>query len=69
MLSRPWIIVTSLILFFPSQLLQIDLEQFEKVMKYIKSGIESGATLETGGERVGNKGYYIQPTVFSDVKV
>ncbi|RWR83306.1 aldehyde dehydrogenase family 2 member B7, mitochondrial-like protein [Cinnamomum micranthum f. kanehirae] len=47
---------------------QIDSEQFEKVMKYIKAGIECGAILETGGERIGSKGYYIQPTVFSDVK-
>ncbi|XP_058114909.1 benzaldehyde dehydrogenase, mitochondrial-like [Magnolia sinica] len=47
---------------------QIDTEQFEKIMKYIKSGVESGATLEVGGERFGSKGYYIQPTVFSDVK-
>ncbi|XP_074309861.1 benzaldehyde dehydrogenase, mitochondrial-like [Silene latifolia] len=47
---------------------QIDSEQFEKVMRYIKSGVSSGATLETGGERYGSKGFYIQPTVFSDVK-
>ncbi|KAE8663843.1 Aldehyde dehydrogenase [Hibiscus syriacus] len=46
---------------------QIDSEQFEKIMKYIRSGVESGATLETGGERIGDKGYYIQPTVFSNV--
>jgi len=37
-------------------------------MKYIKSGVESGATLESGGERFGSKGYYIQPTVFSNVQ-
>lgn len=48
---------------------QIDMEQFEKIMGYIRSGVESGATLETGGERFGNKGYYIKPTVFSNVKV
>ncbi|XP_007044551.2 PREDICTED: aldehyde dehydrogenase family 2 member B4, mitochondrial [Theobroma cacao] len=47
---------------------QIDSEQFEKILRYIRSGIESGATLETGGERIGSKGYYIQPTVFSNVK-
>ncbi|KAK8582856.1 hypothetical protein V6N13_069624 [Hibiscus sabdariffa] len=47
---------------------QVDLEQFEKILRYIRSGIESGATLETGGERMGNKGYYIQPTVFSNVQ-
>ncbi|PON98931.1 Succinylglutamate-semialdehyde dehydrogenase [Trema orientale] len=47
---------------------QIDDEQYNKVLKYIKSGIESGAKLETGGEKFGSKGYFIQPTVFSDVK-
>ncbi|XP_065873986.1 benzaldehyde dehydrogenase, mitochondrial-like [Euphorbia lathyris] len=46
---------------------QIDQGQFKKILKYIKSGVESGATLETGGERFGAKGYYIQPTVFSNV--
>ncbi|XP_057948914.1 benzaldehyde dehydrogenase, mitochondrial-like [Malania oleifera] len=47
---------------------QIDSTQFEKILKYIRSGTESGATLETGGERFGSKGFYIQPTVFSNVK-
>ncbi|KAF9605007.1 hypothetical protein IFM89_012963 [Coptis chinensis] len=47
---------------------QIDSKQFEKIMKYIRSGVESGATLESGGERFGSKGFYIQPTVFSDVQ-
>lgn len=49
--------------------LQIDSEQFQKILKYIRLGKESGATLETGGERFGTKGYYVQPTVFSNVKV
>ncbi|KAL8217555.1 hypothetical protein R6Q57_020927 [Mikania cordata] len=47
---------------------QIDTEQFEKILRYIKSGIESNATLECGGDKIGSKGYYIQPTVFSNVK-
>ncbi|GMP30354.1 hypothetical protein CsSME_00005059 [Camellia sinensis var. sinensis] len=47
---------------------QIDSEQFKKILKYIRSGIEGGATLESGGERFGSKGYYIQPTVFSNVQ-
>ncbi|KAI7734473.1 hypothetical protein M8C21_030281, partial [Ambrosia artemisiifolia] len=47
---------------------QIDTEQFEKVLRYIRSGIESNATLECGGDKIGSKGYYIQPTVFSNVK-
>nr|AWA82041.1 aldehyde dehydrogenase family 2 member B7 [Vernicia fordii] len=47
---------------------QVDSEQFEKILRNIRSGIEHGATLEAGGERFGSKGYYIQPTVFSNVK-
>ncbi|KAJ0724396.1 putative aldehyde dehydrogenase (NAD(+)) [Helianthus annuus] len=41
---------------------QIDSEQFEKILRYIRSGIESNATLECGGDRIGSQGYYIQPT-------
>ncbi|XVF54151.1 hypothetical protein PTKIN_Ptkin05aG0157500 [Pterospermum kingtungense] len=48
---------------------QIDPEQFAKVLRYIKSGIESNATLECGGDRFGTRGYFIQPTVFSNVTV
>ncbi|XP_061953705.1 benzaldehyde dehydrogenase, mitochondrial-like isoform X1 [Populus nigra] len=47
---------------------QIDSEQFEKILRYIKSGVESNATLECGGQRFGSKGYFIQPTVFSNVQ-
>ncbi|GAV78754.1 Aldedh domain-containing protein, partial [Cephalotus follicularis] len=47
---------------------QIDSAQFEKILKYIRSGTEGGATLETGGDRLGTKGYYIKPTVFSNVQ-
>ncbi|XP_027360661.1 aldehyde dehydrogenase family 2 member B7, mitochondrial-like isoform X3 [Abrus precatorius] len=47
---------------------QIDSEQLEKILKYIRTGVESGATLEAGGERLGNKGFYVQPTVFSNVQ-
>ena len=34
----------------------------------IESGKKEGAKLECGGYRHGNKGFFIQPTVFSDVK-
>ncbi|KAJ4845383.1 Aldehyde dehydrogenase 2 member B4, mitochondrial [Turnera subulata] len=47
---------------------QIDSEQFQKVLRYIRSGIESNATLECGGDRLGSRGYFIQPTVFSNVQ-
>ncbi|GAA49762.1 retinal dehydrogenase 1 [Clonorchis sinensis] len=46
---------------------QIDEVQFNKIMSYIESGKKEGARLVTGGCRLGNKGYYIQPTVFADV--
>jgi acyl-CoA reductase-like NAD-dependent aldehyde dehydrogenase len=47
---------------------QIDDEQFKKIQGLIDSGKKEGATLVTGGSRWGDKGYYIQPTIFSDVK-
>ncbi|KAG4992050.1 hypothetical protein AAZX31_09G171800 [Glycine max] len=47
---------------------QVDKKQFEKILSYIEHGKREGATLLTGGKRVGNKGYYIEPTIFSNVK-
>jgi len=46
---------------------QVDEEQFNKVLGYIKSGIDEGANLRAGGAKWGDKGYFVQPTVFSDV--
>lgn len=40
---------------------------FNKVLELIESGKKEGATLQTGGERFGDKGYFVKPTVFSDV--
>lgn len=36
-------------------------------MSYIDSAKQEGAKLECGGERFGDKGYFIKPTVFSGV--
>jgi aldehyde dehydrogenase (NAD+) len=47
---------------------QVDDIQFEKVMTYIDAGKKDGAKLLTGGNRVGNRGFFIEPTVFADVK-
>jgi len=47
---------------------QIDGTQFDRVMSYIDAGKNEGAELLCGGGRVGDKGYFIQPTVFADVK-
>jgi aldehyde dehydrogenase (NAD+) len=47
---------------------QVDKDQFDKVMGYIDAGKSQGATLACGGGRVGDKGYFIEPTVFADVQ-
>jgi aldehyde dehydrogenase (NAD+) len=47
---------------------QVDQSQFDRIMGYIESGRTEGATLACGGERVGNRGYFIRPTVFADVE-
>jgi aldehyde dehydrogenase (NAD+) len=36
-------------------------------MSYIDSGKEAGARVQVGGERHGDKGFFIKPTVFTDV--
>jgi phenylacetaldehyde dehydrogenase len=41
-------------------------EQFGKVLGYIDSGREDGAKAVTGGERSGDRGYFVQPTVLTD---
>jgi len=46
---------------------QVDKEQFDKILGYIKTGQSEGGKLLTGGDRVGDRGYFIQPTVFGDV--
>ena len=46
-------------------------KQLENVLRYIASGKEEGATLVAGGERADigtGKGYFVQPTVFADVR-
>ncbi|KAI0239677.1 Aldehyde dehydrogenase [Lamellibrachia satsuma] len=46
---------------------QIDEVQTKKVLELIESGKTQGARLMCGGNRIGEKGYFIQPTVFADV--
>ncbi|CAG4973982.1 unnamed protein product [Parnassius apollo] len=47
---------------------QVDSDMFNKVMGYIEAGKKAGARCVVGGNRHGTVGYYIQPTVFADVK-
>lgn len=46
---------------------QIDDEMFNKVLGYIESAKKEGATLCAGGKRHSDVGYFIEPTVFSNV--
>jgi aldehyde dehydrogenase (NAD+) len=46
-------------------------KQMETVLRYIESGNREGATLVAGGARTDigtGKGYFVQPTVFTDVR-
>ncbi|RSL56801.1 Aldehyde dehydrogenase [Fusarium duplospermum] len=47
---------------------QVSKLQFDRVMSYIDSGKSDGATVVTGGGRLGEEGCFIQPTIFSDNK-
>lgn len=47
---------------------QIDQPSIDKIMNLVDSGVAQGAKLQTGGKRIGDKGYFYEPTVFSDVK-
>ncbi|HIK04905.1 MAG TPA: aldehyde dehydrogenase family protein [Trichormus sp. M33_DOE_039] len=47
---------------------QVDKDQFDKVMSYIESGMRQGAQMLCGGNRVGDRGFFIAPTVFADVR-
>ena len=47
---------------------QVDSDQFNKVMGYIDAGKKDNAKLLAGGNRVGDKGYFIEPTIFGDVQ-
>jgi len=46
---------------------QVDDVQMEKILELIESGKSEGAKLLCGGKRIGDKGYFVEPTVFADV--
>ena len=49
---------------------QVTKAQYEKVLSYIEAGKSEGATLAAGGEphkNAGGKGFFIAPTIFTDV--
>jgi aldehyde dehydrogenase (NAD+) len=47
---------------------QVSQDQLNKVMHYIELGMREGAHLLYGGDRIGDRGYFIQPTVFANVR-
>jgi len=46
---------------------QVSKVQFDRIMSYIDAGKQSGAKVEIGGKRSGDKGFFIEPTIFSNV--
>lgn len=46
---------------------QVSQLQYDRVMQYIESGKQEGANLLTGGARHGQEGYFIEPTIFTNV--
>jgi aldehyde dehydrogenase (NAD+) len=46
---------------------QVDEAQFDKILRYIDYGKQDGAKMITGGKRIGDRGYFIEPTLFSGV--
>ncbi|TDZ27413.1 putative aldehyde dehydrogenase-like protein [Colletotrichum spinosum] len=49
---------------------QVSQAQYDRILSYIQIGRDEGATIKTGGGRPDHlpKGYYVSPTVFTDVK-
>ncbi len=41
-------------------------EQFEKVLGYLSQGQQDGANAVSGGDRSGDRGYFVQPTILTD---
>lgn len=46
----------------------VDLDQKNKYNYYINKGKEEGANLSLGGKEIKGTGYFVEPTIFSDVK-
>jgi aldehyde dehydrogenase (NAD+) len=47
---------------------QVSQEQLDKILGYVDLGQKQGAKLTTGGKRVGSKGFFVEPTIFDNVK-
>jgi aldehyde dehydrogenase (NAD+) len=47
---------------------QVSQEQFDRILGYIETGKSEGARCVTGGSRLVRPGYFVEPTVFDDVR-
>ena len=47
---------------------QVSQEQMDKILHYVDLGQKQGAQLRTGGARRGESGFFVEPTVFDNVK-
>jgi aldehyde dehydrogenase (NAD+) len=47
---------------------QVSQEQLDKILHYVKLGNDEGAKLVSGGKRHGDKGFFVEPTIFDNVK-
>jgi len=46
----------------------ISQEQMDRILGFISSGISEGANIAVGGKRFGDRGYFVEPTVITDVR-
>lgn len=46
---------------------QVDQAQYEKILKYVDIGKKEGARCVTGGKRFGDRGFFVEPTLFDNV--
>jgi acyl-CoA reductase-like NAD-dependent aldehyde dehydrogenase len=44
----------------------VSAKQRDRVESYIRTGVEEGATIVSGGQKVEGKGFFVAPTVFAD---
>jgi aldehyde dehydrogenase (NAD+) len=47
---------------------QVSQEQLDKILGYVALGEKQGAKLVAGGGRVGKQGFFVEPTIFDDVR-
>lgn len=47
---------------------QVSKAQFDRILSFIEQGRKAGAKILTGGDKVEGEGYYIEPTIFTEVR-